>query len=327
MKISASSYPEIPGRRDFVKNVLVNSAAEILKDDKKTAFLPSGSWVTGKGYDTKLSDYDLTILVPDSSYPKMEKKVVDTKEHLKEVVTRKLKGHNLPERKIYEEILPSINVFPTPRIQNCFDSYPQFRTYTDLNISLNPAREDSDKGLWQMKGMMTKHFENEGGLIYFQDGQINNISIRQNKPLFYDVLQQQNIDMPSAEPFFFSQKIKILNEFIDILKSNKELSPREFFKYLQRIQKFFFKDSKNDLFLVIKDENKKDKVKYQKLTEQEKLFEAKYSEIIQSFKQSQKARNPYSVEQYLTKTLENLKLFQELSLELLKRPVLRGFLK
>lgn len=327
MEISVNSYPEIPARRDFVKNVIVNSTAEILKDDKKISFLPSGSWVTGRGYDPNLSDYDLTILVPNSSYPKMEKRVADTKKRLKEIVTRKLKGFNLPEKGIYEEVLPSINVFPTPKIQNCFDSYPQFREYTDLNISLNPSREDSDKGLWQMKGMMTRHFEDEGGLIYFQNGQIHNVRIKQNKPLFYDVLQKQNIDMPSAEPFFFTQKIKILNEFMDILKSNKDLSPREFFKYLQRIQKFFFKDSKNDLFLVSEDKNKKNKIKYQKLIEQEKLFEAKYAEIIASFKQSKNTQNPYIIEQYLSRTLDNLKLFQEFSMELLKRPVLRGFFK
>lgn len=327
MKVSFNSYPETSTRRDFVKNVLVNSAAEVLKDDKRIAFLPSGSWVTGRGYEPRLSDYDLTILVPDSSYSKMEKKVVDIKEHLKEIVTARLKKHNIKEQTIYEEVLPSINVFPTPRIQNCFDSYPQFREYTDLNISLNPAREDSDKGLWQMKGMMSKHFEDEGSLIYFQDGQIHNMLIKKNKPLFYGVLHKQNIDMPSAEPFFFSQKIKILNEFIDILKANKELSPREFFKYLQRIQKFFFKDSKNDIFPIRSDENKSSKAKYQKLVEQEKLFEAKYAEIIKSFKQSPNVQNPYLIEQYLAKTLENLKLFQEFSLELLKRPVLRGFLK
>lgn len=327
MKVSINSYPEIPTRRDFVKNIIVNSTAEILKDDKKISFLPSGSWVTGKGYDPTLSDYDLTILVSNSSYSKMEKRVVDTKKILKEFVTRRLKGFNFPERGIYEEVLPSINVFPTPKIQNCFDSYLQFREYTDLNISLNPAKEDSDKGLWQMKGMMTRHFEDEGSLIYFQNGQIHNIRIKQNKPLFYDVLQKQNIDMPSAEPFFFTQKIKILNEFIDILKSNKDLSPREFFKYLQRIQKFFFKDSKNDLFLISEDKNKKGQIKYQKLVEQEKLFEAKYAEIIDSFKQSKKAQNPYVIEQYLSRTLDNLKLFQEFSMELLKRPVLQGFLK
>lgn len=328
MNISVKTYlPENPQRSDFVGNIVLNSAADVLREDKKIAFLPSGSWVTGNGYDRSLSDHDLTVLVPDSSYPKMEKRIADIKALLRDVMVKRLRAVKVSDKSIYESMLPSVNVFPTPKIQNCFDSYPQFKEYTNLNISLSQIQEDADKGLWQMKGMMTKHFEDEGHLIYLdQNGKLKNVEIKPNKKQFYKYLEKNNIDMPSAEPFFFSQKIKILNEFIDILKANKEISPREFFKYLQRIQKFFFKDSQNDLFLIGQDENKSGKIKYQKLIEQERQFESKYSEIIESFKQS-RGLNAYSFEQYLSKTLNNLKLFQEFSLELLKRPILRGFKK
>lgn len=324
MKVKQLIYNEYPGNNDFVKNVVLNATAEILQDDKQISFLPSGSWVTGKGYDAALSDHDLTILVPNSSYPKMEKRIVDVKEELKELVVARLKSHKVQENKIYTGILPSINIFPTPKIQNCFDSYSQYREYTNLKINLNSAQEDADKGLWQMKGMMTKHFEEEGNLVYLQDGKVKNIRIKNNKDKFYRYLNKNKVDMPNAEPFFFTQKIKILNEFIEILKTNKDISPREFFKYLQRVQKFFFRDANNDLFLFTKDTEKSNNIKYQKLIAQEKRFESKYNEIIEGFKES---KNTGSADRYWSKTLENLKLFQEFSLELLKRPILRGFKK
>lgn len=327
MKISNNIiFTENPQRNDFVKNVVLNSARVVLEDNKKLAFLPSGSWMTDSGYDCSLSDHDLTILVPDASYQKMEEEICTTKRALKEIVCKRLEAHKIPEKAIYDRILPSINIFPTPRVQNCFDSYSQFREYTNLNINLIPNGEDTDKGLWQMKGMMTKHFENEGRLIYLEnDGALKNIAIKRNKKQFYRYMEQKDIHMPSAEPFYLTQKIKILNEFIELLNTNKGISPRAFFKYLQRVQKFFFADTQNDIFMVANDINKKDSVKYKKIVEEENLFKSQSAKIIENFRTSKLSKQPFISEQYEKKMLENLKRFQEISLELLKRPVLRGF--
>lgn len=328
MKIAPIVYlPEYIDKENFVPNVTINSAIDTLQDFKDdSAFIFSGSWVRGYGYDPRLSDHDLTTITKDESYSAMEKKIYDMKECLDINVIKRLKKHKIPEKKIYYLIRPSIKDYPTPRVQNCFDSYSQFRKYTNLNINLNKYVEDTDKGLWQMKGLMTSHFENEGQLIYFdKKNQLINFKIKDNKKLFYSFVKEKDIYIAPKEPLFFSQKISILNEFIDTLKENKNISPRTYFKYLQRIQKFFFKDSQNDLFNVSDDVNKMNKPKFKKMIENEKLFYSTYNNLMDDFTKSSLSDRDCINDNIVKNSLEKLLRFKELSFEMLKRPVLRGF--
>lgn len=328
MKVAPIVYlPEYIDKDNFVPNVTINSAIDTLQDFRTdSAFLPSGSWVRGFGYDPTLSDHDLTILTMDKSYSEMEKKVYDIKESLGQNLTNRLKKHNISEEKIYNEILPSIKIFPTPKVQNCYDSYSQFYEFTNLNINLNKNKPDTDKGLWQMKGLMTSHFENEGQLILFdKKNKLFNFRIKDNIKLFYDFTKKKDIHIAPKEPLFFSQKIAILNEFIDVLKDNKDISPRSYFKYLQRIQKFFFKDAQNDLFNISNDENKVNKPKFKKKIEDEKLFYSTYDSLMLDFKNSNFSNTEYVSDNIIKNSLEKLLKFKDISIEMLKRPIIKGF--
>jgi len=190
-------FPENPKSPDFITNVTLNSATETLKDFNKMCFLPAGSWMTGIDYDPQLSDHDLTILLPNNGpYHKMEADVFDARKCMKENILKRLETHKIPEETIHQKIIPSINIFPTPQIQHCFDSYDQFIKFTNLKISLDD-KVDPDKGLWQMKNLVVNHFENEGKLLYLKkDGSLRLMPIKQNKKNFYNYLKQNNIYMP-----------------------------------------------------------------------------------------------------------------------------------
>lgn len=324
----------------YLPKIIFNAAAKTVQEHGGCAILASGSWTDelskpfnkNSKYNRKFSDHDATIFIPDinkyptaqQNYAAMEEKIFNIKELFKTNVISESKLHNIPEKIIFDVVLTSTKCFSTPKHQNCFDSYSQFRKYTKLNINLNPDKKDTDKGIWKL-GLMTDHFEKTGHIILLdKNGKLTNFRISNNLKLFYDYVKENNIHIAPKEPLLFTQKITILNEFIDILKENKGVHPRTYFKYLQRVQKFFFKDSDNDLFTIADDINKNNP-KFEKIIKEEQLFNSICDKLMLSFTQLDFQNKEYISEKLIKKSLKQLNDFKEISLKMLKRPSLKGF--
>lgn len=314
--------------RNFIKNVSLNSAQDTLRElgaNSHTALLPSGSWVTNQGYNPRLSDHDLTILIPNNdSYHKMEANVNDIRQIFKTYLIQRLKKHKVKESDIHTKHLTSVNLYAPPKVKDIFESYDQFRQLTNLKLSLHD-NIDYDKGLWQMKGVLKQHFENEGQLLFIDKyGKVKSFIVKDNKKGFYDFVKQNNIEIPKDSAFYDSHKLKILNEFIEILKANNELPMKQFYKYLQRIRKFLVKDAQGDLFLIANDPAKRNSKKFEKLINTELQFQNQFAKINRIFKEF--GINAQYLDEKVGKLmLKELKTFQELSVEMLKRPLIRGF--
>lgn len=325
-------FPENPQKQDFIINVTLNSAIETLKSFDGVSLLPSGSWMgglynpsTGKGYVPKLSDHDITVLTPNMPYHSMEATVYDVKNCMNETVQNKLEFHKIRKGNDYGRILSLINIFPPPQIQECFNSYQQFRDCTNLKLSLH-KRIDTDKGLWQMSGLLLSHFENEGNLLYLnKDGALRFYPIKQNKSGFSRYIKQKGIYIPEGGVLYASDKLKIINEFIETMQRNTKMHTKTFFKYLQRINKFFFIDAKDDLFLIADDERKNTQPRFQKRVKVEREYREQYNKILRMFNELKISTQAFLPEEFIKITLKNLKTFSELSLEVLKWPTLRGF--
>ena len=320
------TFREVPSSPDFIGNVALNSAVETMKQYDNLSFLPSGSWISGVNFDPKLSDHDLTILLPqDSSFQKMEAKIFDSKECFKDLAVKKFRAHKVPDEQIYSQILPSINIFPPPQFKECFNSYDQFREFTNLKISLHDSN-DPDKGLWQMKNTIVKHFENEGSLLYkTQGGSVDVYRIKGKTGQFFDYVDQNGIYMPKDSTLYSSDKLKIINEFVDKMRINPQMDNRSFYKYLNRVKKFFFMDSQNDLFSFENDPRKNHNPKFEKKLAVEKEFKKQLDIIFHGFSQVKSSEDNILPEKYATQALKDLELFKRLSEEILSWPVIKGF--
>lgn len=322
----ACPFPENPSSADFVKNVALNSAVETMHSNKRVSFLPAGSWITGINYDPKLSDHDLTMLLPDdSSYSNVEAEIFDTKESFKDSAVKHFKSHNLRDDVIDEKLLPSINVFPTPKVQECFSSYDQFRDCTNLKISLHP-KVDNDTGLWKMKGVVLSHFQNEGDLLYLkEDGSIGIFRIKNHIPEFNTYLSKKEIYMQKESTLYSSDKLNIINEFIGKMQQSDPMDKRTFYKYLNRVKKFFFVGSENDLFLVSQDPRKISSPKFESRIKLERDYLDQFERIAKSFESLKDLPQDELPEKFARETSKQLERFKTLAEDILTWPILRGF--
>lgn len=317
--------PENPSTSSFIRNITLNTANKTIKMHPDICILPSGSWITNVNYDPALSDHDITLLIPKKPYPVMEAETYDIKEFIKKEIIKKLETHKIKQKAALNKILPSINIFPTPLIKDCFDSYQQFRDFTNLKLSLHNT-VDPDTGLWKMKGLLTKHFENEGILIYSKDkGSLDSIKIKDNKSKFFKVLSEKDIYMPKDSTLYNSQKLEIINEFIDKLKDNPEMNKKSFFKYLERVRKFFFTESNNDLFPIVDDARKNTQKRFEKYVKEDLEFQELYKHILTKFDELKGLKPDMLPEQFQKESLKLLLNFKDISTEILRRPTLRGF--
>lgn len=320
------TFPEVPSRPDFVKNIALNSAIETMHSNKRVSFLPAGSWITCLNYDPLLSDHDFTMLLPDdSTYNKQEAEIYDTKECLKNSAIKRFKAHGIKESVIEEKLLPSINIFPTPKVQECFNSYNQYINCTNLKISLHD-KIDNDTGLWRMKGVVANHLQNEGNLLYLKkDGSVGFFEIKNNIPEFKKYLNKNGIYMQKESKLYSSDKLNIINEFISKMQQNTPMDKRGFYKYLNRVKKFFFVESENDLFLVSQDPRKSSNEKFAQRIKIEKEYKDQFEQIVQNFKILKEGSQNELPEEFTKETLKKLRKFKTLAEEILSWPTLRGF--
>ncbi len=325
---SREFFIENPTKSDFVSKVAINSAIESMKDDKNIAFIPAGSWITQINYDPNLSDHDFTMLMPKgNSYNKMEAEIFDVRENIKKSAIKRLKSHKIDEKTIQEKILPSINIFPTPQVQECFNSYDQFIDLTNLKISIHDTK-DVDTGLWKMKGLVRNHLENEGSLLFLkEDGTTQLSRIKDNKDQFLKYLADNNIYIQPESTLYSSDKLNIINEFIQKLQNSSELDTRSFFKYLNRIKKFFFTESVNDLFLISNDPRKNSKEKFQTRILLEQEYQDQFRKITNSLDEVKNLSKDNVPNQFAADTLKELKKFKILAEDVLSWPTLRSFTK
>ncbi len=323
---SLTILPEKPSQQDFIGNVVVNSAAELCNENKQLSFIPAGSWITGQNYDRKLSDHDITILLPNNKkYSQQEADVFDIRNEMKKIITEKLVSHNIPEKDIEEEILQSINIFPTPQIQGIFDSYDQFIKSTNLKISLD-KQTDADKGLWQMKGVVVNHFKNEGTFLTTDDNsKIQYFRIKDNTEKFDSFVKTKGFYFPMESEIYTSDKLKIINEFIEKLNSSEDVSIRSFHKYLQRIFKFIVAPSRDDLFMVSNDPRKQLLPKYASRIETETEYKNLFTKMSNEFNLVKKLSQVELSDSFRDTTIENLTKFKSLAEEIMSWPSLRKF--
>lgn len=303
---------------DYLKNMLFSCLYKTFDDfkDKKIAFLPAGSFITGVNFDPEWSDYDTTILTENDSYPKMEALICDVRESVGDKALYHLEkdGYGRKEKK---HILSVINLYATPKVKDVYPSYKEFIKYTNLKISLG---EDHDTGVW-LPGVLQEHFLKEGNLIYRDEqGQPKQIRIKDNIEFFYKFAEDNNIEVPKTQIFYTSDKLKLISEFTDALENKFNRNARNARKYYLRVKKFLKIPSVNDLYEISKDDRKNTNPKFNKLFNEEELF----------YKQIQKIEQIFSIDineinindKGLLKDLQKLR---KVSSKIVSRSLLRGF--
>lgn len=307
--------------------LVIDASKAALENHPGSIIVPSGSWMTGQGFDPRYSDRDITLLQPhtqagspEESYAAMESEYCNLRETITEELKKRFKAGEL------DETLAYVNAFPTPQIQNLFDSHDQFIAFTNADsLNLNGS-QDNDTGLWGVGGLVASHIRKEGWFMYIdKEGKVQFKEISSNLGLFNRLLDERDIKMPKEEKIYLSDKLKIIDGFIEYLDRPEPVNKRTFYKYTKRIQKFFNENSTNDMIFASHDPKKTGKSKFKEREQLEKEFEERYRDLLQPLALISQHPNEEIPDKLRQETYAKLLKFKAVSQEILQSPSLKTF--
>lgn len=341
-KLNKLSFKSVSEEKLNTRDIIIKAEEETLKDFPDSVMIPAGSWITHANFDNQ-SDFDTTVLVPFTNPALMESKYLKIREKLRQKLKQKFKERgDAPENT--ELILSYVNVFPPPKLKSIFHSHPEFLSLTNIDrLNLSDKTEDTDIGLWQTEALVASHLKKEGELLFNKtrekNGEIDHIELYKNKKgsfsRFQTILKERGIVIPQESRLYLSDKLKVIDQFIDILNNGKPLNVRTFDKYTKRIDKFLNQESINDIYFISQDPNKvtrepngpkkPKKDKFDKRLKTELEFIESYNNLKGTLNTLTSERRDNISTKERKKILEQLKKFKELSLELLASPNTRIF--